>query len=185
MANKSYIMIKEKIILDNEYEIPIIHKILVSGSPQIIDSKMFNDRHAIKSDYDKGLCNLKKFFDEINKEDMFKIKEAKDLFIEVINVLSSNNAESIILEPEEILLLDENLNVNKLFEEINNENIENIINQIKNDLKKYEEELAKVNKYPDTLGIIFKRKNKNKMKKINDINNSVDYYIKYKIGIHL
>lgn len=126
MANKSYLYSfnknnKEKIsktfdISEQNYEIPIVYQILVSKDTQIVNSKIFDDTHAIVGKAKEGRKRLDAFFVKLFKKNIFEKKELKGLQKMFIEHLDKYTLDYFLFEPAEIISMDD-VDVNK---EINN-----------------------------------------------------------------
>ena len=156
MANRSYLYSfseekdgKTKVfdISEQNYEIPIIYKILVSANTKVVPSKLFDDSLALVGDAQAGRKKLNAFFKKLHKEKAFDEAELSYLEEEFQNHLDKYTLDYFLFEPVEVISMDE-------------ENTDKAVKKIAQKIKNYDQmiadylkELDADDEYWDDLGI--------------------------------
>ena len=157
MANRSYLYsfsegkdgkIEVFDISEQNYEVPIIYKILVSANTKIVPSKLFDDSLALVGDAQAGRKRLNAFFKKLHKAKAFNEAELSHLEEEFQNHLDKYTLDYFLFEPVEVISMDEE-NTDKAVKKISKEikNYDQMIADYLNELGKADEE------YWDDLGI--------------------------------
>jgi len=152
MANRSYLYSfnqdkKEKItkifdISEQNYEIPIIYKILVSENTEVVPSKIFDDHLALRGDAKAGRKKLNTFFKKLHKEQIYDDTELSDLEKMFQNHLDKYTLDYFLFEPIEVISMndvDTNAAVKLIYSEIGkyNKMISNFILEAKSALEEW------------------------------------------------
>ena len=117
MANRSYLYSFSKDnkgeiakifdISEQNYEIPIIYKILVSENTQIVPSKLFNEATALVGDAKNGRKRLDAFFEKLIKKNIFEKEELKELQQSFIKHLDKYTLDYFLFEPIEVISMSD------------------------------------------------------------------------------
>jgi len=162
MANRSYLYAidfdrakgkrkdEEKIfgLSEYSYSIPLSFKILVSQSPKISHSIIWEYEHpiAIQGNFERGKKRLVDFLNNLSNENIFEKSELQKQIAETIDFLSKHKLENIFLECGEIYEMgnDELEEQNKAFLEEDILKIEQKIEEYMNDFRKMKSNISKI-----------------------------------------
>ena len=162
MANRSYLYSidfdraegkrkdEEKIfgLSEYSYSIPLSFKILVSQSPKISHSIIWEYEHpiAIQGNFERGKKRLVDFLNNLSNENIFEKSELQKQIAETIDFLSKHKLENIFLECGEIYEMgnDELKEQNKTFLEEDILKIEQKIEEYTNDFRKMKSNISKM-----------------------------------------
>ena len=162
MANRSYLYAidfdrakgkrkdEEKIfgLSEYSYSIPLSFKILVSQSPKISHSIIWEYEHpiAIQGNFERGEKRFVDFLNNLSNENIFEKSELQKQIAETIDFLSKHKLENIFLECGEIYEMgnDELEEQNKAFLEEDILKIEQKIEEYMNDFRKMKSNISKI-----------------------------------------
>ena len=121
-------------ISEQNYEIPIIYKILVSVNTEVIPSKLFENELALKGDAKEGRKVLNTFFKKLHKVKIFDDDELTDLEKMFQKHLDKYTLDYFLFEPVEVFTMDDE-NTDKQVKLLASEasDIKKVINQFINE----------------------------------------------------
>ena len=158
MANRAYLYAKKGNevtgISEYNYDIPISHKILVSGNIKLVKSKIFRSpfKIALQGDLKKGVEKLYTFLEDLKSKEYFDKSVLNEYIEETKAFLDKNSGyQHFHLECGEIFDTNIYIKNRKLYKEISN--IDNVIEDFYKIMDEMKKEGDKQEKMINILGI--------------------------------